>query len=164
MSDALARLGALAEQLQEARRSLATAQEEAGRRARAVEDLEQNVIPELMAELGLKSFKADCGLEVEVKTQVHCGITEVNRAAALRWLQENGHGGMVKHAVTVLLGDHEAAGALASDLQESFEAVKLKGDVHPQTLKAWVTGRLEEGAEFPQELFSVFTKPVAKVR
>jgi hypothetical protein len=78
------------------------------------------------------------GKQVELSEQVFARISKENQDAAFRWLREHNEGGMIKE-----------------------EVIRR---VHPQTLKAWVRGKREEGAEIPEELFSVYTKKVVKLK
>lgn len=165
MSD-LKKISALACELEDARRQESAAEVELARRAARVQDLEENLIPEAMAEAGVDAFTTSDGREISIKDFVHTAITGANKEAAHRWLEENGHGGMIKRVVSVSFNKEqgEEAKELVQRLSGDFPAVKQDQAVHASTLKAWVTRRLEDGDDFPQELFSVYVKKVAKIK
>lgn len=165
MSD-LKHLSDLAAQLQEARMEASRREAEYKKAAIRVQDLQENLIPEAMAAAGVDSFTTVDGKEITVVDFIGTTITEATREAAHKWLEDNGHGGMIKREISVLFNreQEEEANSLVGKLKDDYPAVQHKKSVHSSTLKSWVTGQLQDGADFPQELFNVFVKKVAKVK
>jgi len=122
------------------------------------EHLSGEVIPTMMAEMGLSHLKLMDGSSVDVKPNYSATITVANREAAFNWLRNNGLGDIIKNEILVSFGrneDNKAADYAALAQERGFQPTqKLK--VEPMTLKALVRERLEAGKEMPTELFNVF--------
>ena len=120
--------------------------------------LSGEVIPTMMAEMGLSHLKLMDGSSVDVKPNYSASITMANREAAFNWLRENGLGDIIKNEISVSFGrneDNKAADYAALAEERGFQPTqKLK--VEPMTLKALVRERLEAGKSMPTEIFNVF--------
>ena len=120
--------------------------------------LSGEVIPTMMAEMGLSHLKLMDGSSVDVKPNYSANITIANREAAFNWLRNNGLGDIIKNEILVSFGrneDNKAADYAALAQERGFQPTqKLK--VEPMTLKALVRERIEAGKEMPTELFNVF--------
>ena len=123
-------------------------------------------LPQLMAELNISSFKLKNGEEVEVRNTYGAHIKEANKEAAFAFLRESGLGDIIKNTVSVAFGKGEDA--MAESFVESAErqgyVPQQKTAVHPQTLKAWVRERIENGESIPTETFGVFAGQKAIIR
>jgi hypothetical protein len=121
--------------------------------------VEQEDLPELMAELGLETFRLKSGEVIEVKQEIDCAITEERRKSAHAWLTSHGFGGLIKAEVSVKFGrdEHEAALACANST-----GGELTERVHPATLKSFVKEQLAAGKPIPFDLFGVH--PYNKVK
>ena len=122
------------------------------------EYLSGEVIPTMMAEMGLSQLKLMDGSSVDVKPNYSANITIANRDAAFNWLRTNGLGDIIKNEISVSFGrneDNKAADYVALAAERGYQPTqKLK--VEPMTLKALVRERIESGKEMPTELFNVF--------
>ena len=122
------------------------------------EHLSGEVIPTMMAEMGLSQLKLMDGSSVDVKPNYSANITIANRDAAFNWLRTNGLGDIIKNEISVSFGrneDNKAADYAALASERGYQPTqKLK--VEPMTLKALVRERIEAGKELPTELFNVF--------
>ena len=120
--------------------------------------LSGEVIPTMMAEMGLSHLKLSDGSTVDVKPNYSASISVANREAAFAWLRNNGLGDIIKNEISVSFGrneDNKAADyANLAESQGYQPQQKLK--VEPMTLKALVRERLEAGKEMPTEIFNVF--------
>lgn len=123
-------------------------------------------LPGLMQEFGLQSFTLDDGSKVEIKVTYGGHIKVEDRPAAFSWLRDNGHGDIIKNAVSVLFGAGEdsKASALLGELGSMGYAAEQKEDVHSSTLKAWVKERVELGEEFPMHLFGAWVGQRATIK
>ena len=123
-----------------------------------LEHLSGEVIPTMMAEMGLSHLKLMDGSSVDVKPNYSANITIANRDAAFNWLRNNGLGDIIKNEISVSFGrneDNKAADYAALAQERGFQPTqKLK--VEPMTLKALVRERIDAGKEMPTELFNVF--------
>ena len=111
------------------------------------EHLSGEVIPTMMAEMGLSHLKLMDGSSVDVKPNYSASITIANRDAAFNWLRNNGLGDIIKNEILVSFGrneDNKAADYAALAEERGYQPTqKLK--VEPMTLKALVRERLEAG-------------------
>lgn len=128
--------------------------------------LETETLPDMLKALGLKDLTLTSGAKISLYDIISASITDENREEAHAWLREHGHGDIIKNNVTLSFGkgEDEIAKKLVSHLLQMRESGHTKfGDlvqkeaVYPQTLKAFVKGQLGEGAEFPGELFKLYT-------
>ena len=125
---------------------------------RTIRRLEQEDIPELMRELGITSFKLQDGSSVDVTEDITCGISEDRRAAAHRWLIDNGFGGLIKTEVVVEFGrgEQQAATDLRNKIGEFTDRQPhVSEKVHPQTLKSFLKEQLAAGSPVPFETFGL---------
>ena len=120
--------------------------------------LSGEVIPTMMAEMGLSHLKLMDGSSVDVKPNYSASISIANREKAFNWLRENGLGDIIKNEISVSFGrneDNKAADYANLAEERGFQPTqKLK--VEPMTLKALVRERIEAGKEMPTEIFNVF--------
>ena len=122
------------------------------------EHLSAEVIPTMMAEMGLSHLKLMDGSSVDVKPNYSASITIANKDAAFQWLRDNNLGDIIKNEISVSFGrneDNKAADYASLASERGYQPTqKLK--VEPMTLKALVRERIEAGKELPTELFNVF--------
>jgi len=123
-----------------------------------LEHLSGEVVPTMMAEMGLAHLKLMDGSSIDVKPHYSANITVANKEAAFNWLRNNGLGDIIKNEISVSFGRNEDTRAADyADLAKShgFQPTqKLK--VEPMTLKALVRERIEAGKDMPTELFNIF--------
>ena len=125
-----------------------------------LERISGEIIPTMMAEMGLAELKLQDGSHLKVSTSYKATITEANREAAFNWLRNNGLGDIIKNEISVSFGrneDNKAADYAALAQERGYQPTqKLK--VEPMTLKALVRERIEAGKDMPTEIFGVFTE------
>ena len=133
-------------------------EEDLKQKKKNLEHISGEVIPTMMAEMGLSHLKLMDGSSVDVKPNYSANITIAKREAAFNWLRDNGLGDIIKNEISVSFGrneDNKAADYAALAQERGFQPTqKLK--VEPMTLKALVRERIEAGKELPTELFNVF--------
>ena len=123
-----------------------------------LEHLSGEVIPTMMAEMGLSHLKLMDGSSVDVKPFYSATITKANQEKAFNWLRDNGLGDIIKNEISVSFGRNEenkAADYAALAQERGFQPTQ-KMKVEPMTLKALVRERTEAGKEMPTELFNIF--------
>jgi len=127
-------------------------------RKKDLEHISGEVIPTMMAEMGLSHLKLMDGSSVDVKPNYSANITIANREAAFNWLRNNGLGDIIKNEISVSFGrneDNKAADYAVLAQERGFQPTQ-KMKVEPMTLKALVRERIEAGKEMPTELFNIF--------
>jgi hypothetical protein len=156
----------------EAERAIASfkkAEEETQKRKQIMDGLLQKAIPELLAKMRLDKCTTASGIEVSVKREIKASLPGHDRvearAAALSWLIEHGHGGVIKNQVMIALdrGADDRADALVVELRGKGFEVESKKDVHASTLGALVRELMGEGTIVPRDRFNLFDMAVAKL-
>ena len=146
------------ERLENLQKEIEDADKQLKEKKKNLEYLSGEIIPTMMAEMGLSHLKLMDGSSVDVKPNYSANITIANREAAFNWLRQNGLGDIIKNEISVSFGrneDNKAAGYADFARGQGFQPTqKLK--VEPMTLKALVRERIEAGKELPTELFNVF--------
>ena len=115
-------------------------------------------LPALMTEANSLEFTLTDGSKVTIKPQYGASIKVDNRPAAYEWLREHGHDDIIKNTVSCQFGRGE------DDLASSFKAFAEKEGyvpnqtekIEPMSLRAFVKERVENGDEFPMELFGAY--------
>ena len=151
LADQVEKLDAMQKQLE--------IQEEALKeKKKQIEHLSGEVIPTMMAEMGLSHLKLMDGSSVDVKPFYSANITVANKEKAFKWLRDNGLGDIIKNEISVSFGRNEEnkAADYASLAQERGFQPTQKLKVEPMTLKALVRERTEAGKDMPTELFNIF--------
>ncbi|MCK5604420.1 hypothetical protein KAR91_21195 [Candidatus Pacearchaeota archaeon] len=128
--------------------------------------LREESIPTMMQELDLESLTLSTGQKLTIKSDVHASITEENKVKAFGWLEDNGHGGLIKSVVKVEFGrgELEAAGHLVTELQANGVDPEFKEHVHPTTLKAFLREEIRQGRKVPMGLFNARPVLIAKIK
>ena len=107
------------------------------------------------------------GVGVTIKTNVTATPKKENRDGVYDWLEEHGHGGIVKRKALFDLGrmkPEEAAEFLQGVENATSRSGKFERKVEPATLKSFVNKGLAEGVEIPMEMFGVYVKRVADIK
>lgn len=128
----------------------------------SLRQVQEFLLPNAMASAGISEFKLTTGFKITIKDDIYGSIRKDFAGQALRWLDTNGLGDIIKHDVSVAFG--RGRDEAVSELVEFCEAkgfpVSDKETVHPQTLKATIKEQMARGVQFPEEYFSVH--PVRK--
>ena len=67
-----------------------------------IRDIEEKELPDAMRACnGMTRFDLKDGSQIKVKDDIFCSIPLDKKADALKWLEENGHAGLIKHDVKV---------------------------------------------------------------
>jgi len=148
------------ERLENLQKEVEDADKQLKEKKKNLDYLSGEVIPTMMAEMGLSHLKLMDGSSVDVKPHYSANVTVANKEAAFNWLRNNGLGDIIKNEISVSFGrneDNKAADYAALAQERGFQPTqKLK--VEPMTLKALVRERIEAGKDMPTEIFGVFTE------
>jgi hypothetical protein len=115
-------------------------------------------LPTMLAEIGLSSMKLDDGSEVTVKPTYGASILVDNRPAAYKWLREHGYDDIIKNTIACAFGrgEDKKAEDFKKLAEENKYLVEQNEKIEPSTLRAFVKERVEQGDEFPMELFGAY--------
>lgn len=160
----LGRLAVLAEQQVELERQRDDAQEELKQAEGRLSVVRDNLLPDLMEELGLSNFKTKNGMKIDIKKTITASAGGKKDPERFRrvcaWLKENGHGGLVKRTIGLFfgVGEEEVANeftAAIADVSEKFgKTIMDEAEIHAMTLSSFVREQLEAGVTIP-EYFNV---------
>lgn len=130
-----------------------------------VTDLSERQIPELMDSLGLKTFTTTSGFKIDVKRTIRASIPAARKDEAMKWLDDNGHSGLIKRSVLVAFdrSQEKEAHKLEAQLSKKFENVKTDLKVEPSTLRSFLGEQLEAGVAVPLDLFGAWEQRTAKI-
>lgn len=126
--------------------------------------------------MGLPEFDVDLVLENFVHANIAADWEPERREAAFGWLEEHGHGDMIK--VEMTLKFPRTAMAFARWVQQTLETLKFPKQfvkmVMPSvelglgvpwnTLTAWAKEQIKNGAELPLDTLGVTTGRVVKIK
>ena len=119
--------------------------------------INEKSIPDLMNEYGLSQINTADGYKITVKRYCKASIPVARKAEALQWLEDQGYGALIKHAVTVNLGkgSEDQAAILKDILDTTGYTYSEKTEVHPQTLNSFADELISSGGKLP-DCFSVY--------
>jgi hypothetical protein len=123
-------------------------------------------LPALLHEIGVSKMELEDGSKVELKPTYGAYIKVENRDKAFGWLKENGYDDIIKNVVSVQFGrgEEKLADDLVSLTTDAGYSPDQKKDIHPQTLKAFVKDQVENGNEFPMDLFGAWVGQRANIK
>ena len=130
--------------------------------------INSEVIPNILAEQGLKSLKLADGTTIEVNKKYSCTLPKdpEKKAAAYKWLRDQGLGDNIKNEVAVTFGkgeDNKAKQLLDLAVGNGYEPSQRE-KVEPMTLKALYRERVESGLDMPSDVFHLFVKDETKMK
>lgn len=165
-NESLANLSKLARHQVELEDQIAKTEEKLAQLKVQLEDMSGKIIPDLMDELGMKSFELSDGSSIEIKPFVAAKIPESRTSEAFKWLRDNNYDSIIKREVSSSFGKGEdkKADELVALLRKAGAPFKDMSSVHYQTLKAFCRERIEAGdTAFPKDLFGVFEGKRTKI-
>jgi hypothetical protein len=162
----LTSVAALARQIRDKEGRIQSLEEKLKGEKKALLKLTDEEMPAMLAEIGISSFSLDDGSTVEVKQTYGASILMDNRPAAYEWLRDNGYDDIIKNTVLCQFGrgEDDQASAFAAFAQQQGYVSEQKTEIHPQTLRAFVKERVEEGDAFPMELFGAWVGQRAVIK
>ena len=115
-------------------------------------------LPDAMQASGLTQITLSNGAKITINEFYNAHISKANQELAYKWLESNGHEGLIKNEVLLKFGREED-----TVVQETVSALKSRGlspeirqSIHPSTLKAFVKEQLTTGKDIPTEPFGIY--------
>lgn len=124
----------------------------------ALKKVQEDLLPEAMAEIGLETFTLSSGEKVTIKTGIAATISKANAPEAFAWLKVNKHDDIIKNEFKISFGRGEENSAKALTLflvKHKHEFINKRG-VHHSTLRAFCNEQMEKGVNIPQDIFGIF--------
>lgn len=163
----MAQLTSTASDQAHAEARVARLEEELAEAKEHLRQLSENIMPELMEQAGMEEFSTKDGLSIKISEKIRGSIPKGNEAPAFRWLDENGHGNLIKRQFMIDFGKDQ------EKLVRKFEAdlkrrktplnVSTKMSVHPSTLQSFIKDQLEAGVQIPLDTFGAYRQRFSKI-
>ena len=162
----LTSVAALARQIRDAEERIESLEKDLKAEKKVLLKLTDEDMPAMLAEIGISSFSLDDGSQVEVKQTYGASILVDNRPQAFEWLRDHGYDDIIKNTVLCQFGrgEDDLASSFAAFAQQQGYVPEQKTEIHPQTLRAFVKERVEEGEDFPMELFGAWVGQRAVIK
>jgi len=162
----LTSVASLARQIRDKEETISRLEETLKEEKKTLLKLTDEEMPAMLAEIGISSFSLDDGSTVEVKQTYGASILVDNRPAAYEWLREHGYDDIIKNTVLCQFGrgEDDLASSFAAFAQQQGYVPQQKTEIHPQTLRAFIKERVEEGEAFPMELFGAWVGQRAVIK
>ena len=151
--------------------------EELSLQKQKLKELSEVSIPEKMKELGLKEFVTHDGDKVSINSFYTAYIPTLKACAkdpelatrrenAMRWLEDNGHGTLIKNEVSVKFdkSDHAKSKELYDELLKKGLVVSMNESVNPRSLQSTINDLKSNDVQVDDELFKVFYKNETKIK
>lgn len=162
-------LNQLADELLDAEAEVVRIEEELATAKKLVEEIASKRIPAVTD--GLEgTFNLGNGRKLVVDEVIRASVAGEKLAPAVKWLDDNDFGGIVKREVIFSFGkdDHEKVKAFRKAIDNTIKQMGLvakeKNAIHPQTLLSFVREKLKDGVVLPKETFGIFRQSIAKVK
>jgi len=126
----------------------------------AFQAISEVALPEAMSAAGYTAptKMKIAGMQVEFVTKHDAHISKDRQAEAYAWLEKNGHGDLIKHAINITFGKDEEAyfKKFIRDLAKRKKPVKaeIKDSVHTGTLGAFVREKIAAG-DLPEKAMTL---------
>lgn len=159
-------LAGLAQQQMRLELELAQAEETLRAKKDELEQIAAKVIPDVMNTLGVKKFTFTDGSELVLGDLLGASISKANQPAAYAWLRDHNFGDIIKNVLSVKFpaGAEDEARKVSEAITELGHAAEAKESVHAGTLKSFVREQINQGADIPLNLFSVWSGQRAKIK
>ena len=140
-------------------------EERLSRKKEQADKLSQQVIPEIMESMKMKTMKLRDGSAIEIKEIYSATIPLDKRDGAFNWLRNNDLGDLIKNEITVSFGRNEdnKAREYANLAEGNGYQPQQKLKVEPMTLKALYRERVEKKLDLPSEHFNLFKGNKTKI-
>ena len=164
-NEELASISGLAQQLLVVQKDIEEKKLELKELENQFRQISESSLPEALQSANLSEIVLSDGTKLSVSPFYKGHISEKNRPAALDWLMQNGHGGLIKNEISLKFGrdeDERAQDTIAS-LQQRGLSPSVKQGVHAQTLNAFVKVQLTNGKDLPSEIFGIYVGSRAKI-
>jgi 16S rRNA C1402 N4-methylase RsmH len=126
-------LASYCQELQQKEDEISSLEAQIKKKKEEADKISSEIIPNMLADLGLSSLKLADGSSIDVRKSYNCTIKKDEMESAYNWLRENGLADIIKNEVAVQFG------------------------------KALYRERVEAGLDMPSQFFNVFIKDQTKI-
>lgn len=164
-ADLLQRIVAGASELRAAMQTVEMMEDKLKEAKGRVLELRTLSLPNLLDEAQIPALDLDDGYRVERDLDVHASIAQAKEEEAAKWLRDNNLGSIIKEHILIPIdkGEVKRTAGIIALLKKALIAFDVRSQVHPQTLKALVRERLEEGKPLSKAI-TYTSVPVVNVK
>jgi hypothetical protein len=137
----------------------------------SIKKIEQEELPEMFTRAQISSITVEAtgnhpAFIAERGTAYNAHISDDHRQEAFQWLEQNGHGDLVKSVINIFFGmqEHEARLRVMKILSDAGIQFYTNESVHHMTLKAFVKREIQDGHMIPMDLLGVFVVDEVKIK
>jgi hypothetical protein len=154
-TEKLESVSALADRQLDLEQKISALEEQLSKFSAQLNEVSGKLLPDALAAAGLTEIKLKTGAKLTVKPWYTAKIPAGREQDAFTWLENHGHGGLIKHVISSEFnrGEHTEANALKEVLERQGVQFSDKESVNPMTLKAFVREQVESGAPIPLDTF-----------
>jgi len=152
--------------LWEAEKEAARLEEELKEAKAKVRRIAEEQIPKTFEDMGMddESVVSVGGIKVSIKQSVHASPKAARRDEMYDWLEEHGHGGLIKRTGVFKTGKDQE-----KKFKRWIKSIKtypgmFERKVESATLRAFVNDQLKQGTEIPMDLFGAYTRRIAEIK
>jgi hypothetical protein len=136
-----------------------------------IQRIERNELPEMFTQAGISSISVEASgnhpaFVAERSTVYTAKIPDEKRIAAFQWMEQNGHGDLVKSIININFGmqEHEERLRVMKLLKDAGVQYYTNESVHHMTLKAFVKGEVLKGNPIPMDLLGAYVFDEVKIK
>lgn len=149
----------LVKESQDAEKSLRTLEEEVTSVKNKLKKINEDLIPSAMARINQDILQIPDGPKVTIRRDFTHSLAADRKEQGMDWLEENGHGGIIKREISVTLakGQEELAKSVITTLQGTYPGIPVESarNVASQTLRSVLKKDMESGVPVPVDIFKV---------
>jgi hypothetical protein len=136
-----------------------------------IKKIERDDLPEMFTQAGISSVTVEAAgnhpaFIAERGTVYTAKIPDDKRASAFDWLENNGHGDLIKSVINIFFGmqEHEERLRVMKLLSDAKVQYYTNESVHHMTLKAFVKTEILKGHTIPNDLLGVYVFDEVKIK
>lgn len=167
-TDVLAKISNLANDLKKKNKEIAEAEQALKKLKGQQKEIQEERLPALFEQVGWSvgaKIQTGDGTPLSFEEVIHTSIAGAKKPAAIRWLDDNNHGGIVSRNVVIGFNkcDEEKVQKLLKLIGRGWPNHKTELDVNGASVKALIKRLLKEGVDVPQETFGVHQANIVKI-
>ncbi|MHC4215857.1 MAG: gp33 family protein [Planctomycetota bacterium] len=167
-TDVLGKISNLANELKKKNQEIAEAEITLKRLKNQQREIQEERLPALFESVGWAvgaKIQTGDGTPLVFEEVIHTSIAGAKKPAAIQWLDDNNHGGIVSRNVVIGFNkcDEKKVAKLLRLIGKGWPNHKTELDVNGASVKALVKRLMKEGVDVPLETFGVHQANVVKI-
>lgn len=122
-------------------------------------------LPELFEAVGVQEIVTTSGAKLKLGEKIRHSLSRDNKAAAFKWLEDHGQGGMVKNAVVVAFNKGQEADVqwFMELIDGAFPDTRVDKEVASATLGAYLRQAIKDEVEIPEKIFGIYRQKAVEL-